>query len=44
MEFLHKFVGNLGATMAGNVLIGDRLGLIGDTRCSFPSGTGRSNS
>jgi len=28
MEFLHKFVGDLGATMAaGNVLIGDRLGL-----------------
>ena len=26
-EFLHKFVGDLGATMAaGNVLIGDRLG------------------
>ena len=28
MEFLHKFVGDLGATMAaGNVLVGDRLGL-----------------
>ena len=28
MEFLHKFVSDLGATMAaGNVLIGDRLGL-----------------
>ena len=27
-EFLHKFVGDLGATMAaGNVLVGDRLGL-----------------
>ena len=27
MEFLHKFVGDLGATMAaGNVLVGDRLG------------------
>ena len=27
MDFLHKFVGDLGATMAaGNVLIGDRLG------------------
>jgi hypothetical protein len=26
-EFLHKFVGDLGATMAaGNVLVGDRLG------------------
>jgi ubiquinone/menaquinone biosynthesis C-methylase UbiE len=28
MDFLHKFVGDLGATMAaGNVLVGDRLGL-----------------
>jgi ubiquinone/menaquinone biosynthesis C-methylase UbiE len=28
MEFLHRFVGDLGATMAaGNVLVGDRLGL-----------------
>ena len=28
MEFLHKFVSDLGATMAaGNVLVGDRLGL-----------------
>ncbi|HTW00059.1 MAG TPA: methyltransferase domain-containing protein [Streptosporangiaceae bacterium] len=28
MEFLHKFVGDLGATMAaGNVVVGDRLGL-----------------
>jgi SAM-dependent methyltransferase len=28
MNFLHKFVGDLGATMAaGNVLVGDRLGL-----------------
>ena len=27
MEFLHRFVGDLGATMAaGNVLVGDRLG------------------
>ena len=27
MDFLHKFVGDLGATMAaGNVLVGDRLG------------------
>ena len=27
-EFLNKFVGDLGATMAaGNVLVGDRLGL-----------------
>jgi hypothetical protein len=26
-DFLHKFVGDLGATMAaGNVLVGDRLG------------------
>ena len=26
-EFLHRFVGDLGATMAaGNVLVGDRLG------------------
>jgi hypothetical protein len=26
-DFLHKFVGDLGATMAaGNVLLGDRLG------------------
>jgi SAM-dependent methyltransferase len=28
LDFLHKFVGDLGATMAaGNVLVGDRLGL-----------------
>ena len=28
MDFLHRFVGDLGATMAaGNVLVGDRLGL-----------------
>jgi 2-polyprenyl-3-methyl-5-hydroxy-6-metoxy-1,4-benzoquinol methylase len=28
MDFLHKFVGDLGATMAaGNVVVGDRLGL-----------------
>ena len=28
MEFLHRFVGDLGATMAaGNVIVGDRLGL-----------------
>jgi hypothetical protein len=28
MDFLHKFVGDLGATMAaGNVLVGERLGL-----------------
>src|ERR1700742_1047320 len=28
MEFLHKFVGDLGAAMsAGNVVVGDRLGL-----------------
>ncbi len=28
MDFLHMFVGDLGATMAaGNVLVGDRLGL-----------------
>ena len=28
MDFLHKFVADLGATMAaGNVLVGDRLGL-----------------
>jgi SAM-dependent methyltransferase len=28
MEFLHRFVGDLGATMAaGNIVIGDRLGL-----------------
>ena len=28
MEFLHRFVGDLGATMAaGNVVVGDRLGL-----------------
>src|SRR5437868_11749711 len=28
MEFLHKFVGDLGATMAaGGVVVGDRLGL-----------------
>jgi SAM-dependent methyltransferase len=28
MEFVHKFVGDLGATMAaGNIVIGDRLGL-----------------
>ena len=27
MDFLHKFVGDLGATMAaGSVLLGDRLG------------------
>ena len=28
MDFLHRFVGDLGATMAaGNVVVGDRLGL-----------------
>jgi hypothetical protein len=28
MEFVHRFVGDLGATMAaGNVIVGDRLGL-----------------
>src|SRR5262245_56132631 len=28
MEFLHRFVGDLGATMAaGNIVVGDRLGL-----------------
>ena len=29
MEFLHRFVSDLGATMAaGNVLVGDRLGFV----------------
>ena len=44
MEFLHKFVGDLGAAMAaGNVVVGDRLGLyraLAERRCcpaSWPS-------
>jgi hypothetical protein len=44
MDFLHKFVGDLGATMAaGNVVVGDRLGCTGrwpSIRCCPASSPG----
>ena len=37
MDFLHRFVGDLGAAMAaGNVVVGDRLGLYRALAASIP--------